>query len=248
MDKQPERKTIFDKELNEYKEEIILDINYQAIDPKIKGIPDLNKNVPREESNIIKPYSEEEVILEPNFDVIKPNRIGIAVRMDKGEIRFIESSNEMTYVGAATTEQIIDYNKALDAIKPDPKVIDFKRYAPRKERNMSPPKKSEEKKLNKIDMLSNIPETHSIDFGSLEEVKEERARDEKFTRYLDKEKLNNRPALDIKISKKTGNKFPLPKTKLAIISKIEQHKKNNATKSNEDLGPWNEENQEFNEY
>jgi hypothetical protein len=244
MKKQAERKTIFDHEVEEFKEEIVLDKNYDAIQPKIKFVPDFKKITGRDDLLQKKPYGDEEVIVNPEHAQTKADNTRTAVRMDKGEIRFRDNQEDNNMMdGRITVEERIDYNKAIGAIKPEPRTIDFKRYAARDRPNTSPKKMIPN--IAGMDVLSNVADAQSIDLGpgplnnSMGGMGSPEQADNKFTRYADKNPdIKNvitprRPntAQPRKVSKKTETST----TKLITKPQTSEGKKPN------EISPWGNE-------
>lgn len=130
MAKESDRKGAFDAKEPESHEELLLDYKRDAIEPKIKGIPDFNKMIARDDREEIK-IPEQEVELNPKYDLVRKNTSGTAVNIERMAKRFSAKPEEDVNDGRITTEQRIDMNKALDSIKPDKPIIDFKRFAPR---------------------------------------------------------------------------------------------------------------------
>ena len=130
MAKDSERPDIFAGKANENNEELLLDLKRDAIEPKVKGVLDFKKITAREDLEEKKVY-DQEVVLEPKYDLVRKNTGGTAVNIERVAKRFPETVNEDINDGRYTTEQRIDMNKALDSIKPERNVADFKRFAPR---------------------------------------------------------------------------------------------------------------------
>jgi len=169
MSKQSERKDLYGTKSKENEDELILDVDYKQIDPKIKGIPDLSKLTSRGTMEA-KPNEEiEELVVNPSLNLVKPNVSGTAVKMDSKTKRFDDKEKEDVNDGRWTTEQQIDYAKTQDAIKPKIDVVNFDRYAEREATEELEKKKNMKKHLK--DLNSKIKKS---DLPVIEEEKFER--------------------------------------------------------------------------
>lgn len=121
---------MFDRKVDENAEELVLDLNRGAVEPRIKGVLDLKKMTTREDTIDKKPTGDEEVEINPNYDVVR-KRIGNAVNMEREAKRFADKPDENIRDGVFNTELRIDAMKALEATKPEKNTTDFRRFAPR---------------------------------------------------------------------------------------------------------------------
>jgi len=166
MTKQTERKDPYAVKVDENKEELILNPKFEAIEPRVKGIPLLSKITGREDLN--PPVEEkEELILNPTDKLIK-NDHSHAITMNSKTQRFKSPPKEDINDGRITTEQRIDYNKALDAIKPNKIEIDFNRYDKRDHEKEAAKKKALERALK----LQKEKEEKNRQLAAIEEEKE----------------------------------------------------------------------------
>lgn len=155
LSKQQERKNPFDKKVDENQEELLLEVNYNPVEPRVKGIPDIKKLTSREDLEAKRNENEDHLVLnpipgmDPETGLMKPDTKH-TMTMDSKTKRFTELEKENPNDGRTTTSQTIDYNKALDAIRPNRDVVNFDRYADRETSKESRDEKSVKKQLKEL--------------------------------------------------------------------------------------------------
>ena len=155
LSKQPERINPFEKKVDENQEELLLDVNYKHIDPRVKGVPDIAKLTSREDLEAKRNENAEELLLnpipgmDPETGLMKPDTKHTMTMGTKTK-RFAELEKENPNDGRTTTADTIDYNKALDATKPNREVVNFDRYADRDSTKETQAEKSVKKQLRDL--------------------------------------------------------------------------------------------------
>mmetsp|Transcript_13839 Transcript_13839/g.11809 ORF Transcript_13839/g.11809 Transcript_13839/m.11809 type:complete len:114 (-) Transcript_13839:435-776(-) len=111
MKRQTERNDPLEKQRNEEADILLLDPDARkVIEPPIKGMVELKKQVTRED--LEKPQPErDEILITPNDKLTKPDN-SHAVSMNSKTKRFEEKPKDDPNDGRFTTDQRIDYDKA----------------------------------------------------------------------------------------------------------------------------------------
>lgn len=221
MNKQTERKDPYEKKIDVNQEDLILNVNYDAIDPK-PNVPNFEKQLPRKEIEI---KEQDEIEVNPNYEVIKPTGPKISFPKEK---KGTELKKDDPNDGKITTEQVIDMEKALASIKAKTPAVDFKSYAKRdnvkeedKKKLIAQKLKEDQEKLKK-----------NIKLNELEEEK-----GEVFQKYEGSPKLNKDK--DNTINNKKPPKKPKDKITKPEEKKDDKFADIKLTKS--EIAPWGKE-------
>jgi len=203
-----------EKKATDYEEELILNVNYNQLDPKVKGIPDLSKLTSRQDLEAVRDENKEELIITPSYNLVREGTIGV-IKMDSKTKRFQDEPENDLNDGRVTTEQLIDYNKTLNAVKPDTNVVDFNRYA---ERDLV--KEQQQKKLAELNK--------KLRKGELAIIEEEN-----FEKYPGEEKENQTKDKKKDILIRANNLVK----KVKASEKVDKKKNADLRESNE-IKPW----------